>query len=163
MLHIEIGFLTETFFSIPPEGADAASDQSHNRRSVVRLASCRPLLGLTGWMWTFKSKPHMHTQSGMKVAKETRTHTHTSTQNWETVCTCERELQLLIIKTPCHTQDVWIWAAHHSWESHRQTTQAEPEQWWNIATTHTVSFTTQQYTGENTSFRQTLSHFQSCC
>lgn len=146
MLHTEIGFLTKAFFNISPEGADAASDQSHNRRSVVRLASSWPLLGLIGWMWTFKSKPHMRTQSGMKVGKERHTHT----QSWETVRTCKRELQLFIIKTLCHTQDVWIWAARHSWESHKQTTQAEPELGWERATPHTVSFSAQQSAGENT-------------
>lgn len=77
MLHGEIGFfLTEAFFNVSPRGADAASDQSHNRRSVVHLASGWPPLGLTGWMWTFKSKTHtqIHTHTYMRTWIRTRRH-----------------------------------------------------------------------------------------
>lgn len=59
MLHTEIRFLTWVLF-FPPKVADTALAQAHNRHSVVHSASSWPPLGLSPWMWTFRSKPLAH-------------------------------------------------------------------------------------------------------
>lgn len=131
MLHGEIGFfLTEAFFNVSPRGADAASDQSHNRRSVVHLASGWPPLGLTGWMWTFKSKTHtrrythIHTcalgyaQEGMKAGREAQMDKSVHIKKKK-----KRQRWLFIIETLCHARDLWVTPLTRL--SHKQITQVE--------------------------------------
>lgn len=100
------------FLTSLPKGADAASDLSHNRHSVVHLASSWPPLSLSGWMWTFKSKPHTHTHTGMNGGREAHTLFGRGgrRKKWQ--------LRLFIIKTPCHTEDVWMCGQHAAHEEH---------------------------------------------
>lgn len=124
-----------------------------NHTTGTLLYTWHPL-GLTGWMWTFKSKPHTHTHTSRHEGRQRGAHTLGKQ--------CGYLLWLFIIKTPCHMQDVWMWAARHSWLSHKQTTQVEPELHWSCNRTpfHRTTSRARKYFKR---LDRAHSNFQPCC